>query len=566
MQLISSAMVTRFLICFTVAIFSSAHALAFHRCDNNAELGYTGNAKIPPDQNLGFDEFAKIARRERNVENTLKFLKANNGEYLQFHTLMYCSPSIQAGTFREPRAIVFGPKADFIFSFNGGFHQGGGNAFETATQHPLTKKWEFREVAYKKSGEVWDDSIQANEIDATRSAPSYIRVSKPNPQKCMQCHSVDGINARPNWNDYFLWPCAYGSHDDILSQQFDRNMEGQYGNMQTGHVLGANATKPVSQSRLFKLKNGSVDREMDGALAYIAAKDSSDRYQYLPDRPADGPLRKLSAGQSFQSIRDDAEFAKAKERLGNSEFPASPNFYFTQKVAERNRESIIAQLVALPGIYNLIPSLLFMENCSYAQDSGLPLGRPMSPQVLLSQSVSPEEFQGIQKKVGSIDAYERDFLMKELDMQTSRIYQMEATFGRGSFQIGSLYSGGESNSENYWVGSNLKFYQEKLGRSNFSQQEKIAMNMERTSPGNLIAAGYLLKAYGLDIHSLSMAFNQGSRTAAFQSGQLSCLSRDVFKKVRGNADLSCEQLRALISKNTAPVEPGVSEPALGTEQ
>ena len=191
---------------FWILILWPLKSHSFLSCDLDSNGTYkTLSAKIPKDQNLDFKKMAKLARKTKDLEKTLKNLKKTNPEYLKFHNLLYCSFSVQEASPTEPRAVVFGPKADFIFTFNGGPHQDGGSALETVTFNQKTKEFEFREIAFRKKGEVWDDLIEPHEINRKLSNES-VRISKSNPQKCMGCHTSNGKRVGLNWPSYFLWP------------------------------------------------------------------------------------------------------------------------------------------------------------------------------------------------------------------------------------------------------------------------------------------------------------------------------------------------------------------------
>ena len=107
-------------------------------------------------------------------------------EYLQFNTLMYSSFSIQESSFEEPRAIVFGPDAQFIFTFNGNSKQLGGMSFESAEYSQESHSFKFREIAFKKypGFNLHDLNLDPNEI---AYQDENIVISTPNPGKCLLC-------------------------------------------------------------------------------------------------------------------------------------------------------------------------------------------------------------------------------------------------------------------------------------------------------------------------------------------------------------------------------------------
>ena len=68
-------------------------------------------------QTLNFETFKNTVTKFNTIELGLESLRTLYPDYLKFHTLVYDSGSIQGATFVAPRVLVFGPKADFVFSF-----------------------------------------------------------------------------------------------------------------------------------------------------------------------------------------------------------------------------------------------------------------------------------------------------------------------------------------------------------------------------------------------------------------------------------------------------------------
>ncbi len=129
-----------------------------------------------------------------SVETFLEWVKQNHPLHLSGFTLMNHSLSLQRGSETFPRAIVFGPDAKFIYTFNGHPKQAGYNAVEIiAFESTAPQSWQFREIIF--SGE---------------SRPA---LSEANPAKCARCHYQP---LRPIWEPYDQWPGAYGHDDDAL--------------------------------------------------------------------------------------------------------------------------------------------------------------------------------------------------------------------------------------------------------------------------------------------------------------------------------------------------------------
>jgi hypothetical protein len=174
-------------------------------------------------EKLTFDKTVQAlgAANVRTVEDALKVLSEKYAPYMKFHTLMYESLSLHEASYAEPRALVFGPDAEFILSFNGNIKQRGGLAIETMEFDESSGNFLFREIAFKNSAAPEKDTtLKESEIAFDTE---LFRVSKPNPQKCTACH---GQNTRPIWETYFIWPGAYGSNDDNLLATTDPQTAG----------------------------------------------------------------------------------------------------------------------------------------------------------------------------------------------------------------------------------------------------------------------------------------------------------------------------------------------------
>jgi hypothetical protein len=105
------------------------------------------------------------------------------------YVLLFASRSLQAASFENPRAILYGKDAQFIVTFNGHPQQRGFNAVEVAEFKPLTQSFELREIRFS----------------ADPNAP--VEYSAPDPPQCLSCH---GAAVRTLWDSAPLWPGAYG--------------------------------------------------------------------------------------------------------------------------------------------------------------------------------------------------------------------------------------------------------------------------------------------------------------------------------------------------------------------
>src|SRR2546422_1224864 len=104
---------------------------------------------------------------------------------------LFESRSLQGASFDSPRAIVFGPDARFIVTFNGSPAQRGFRVVETMEFDDETKEFRLRELLFPERGAIVDRVV----------------VSEVNPERCARCH---GTPPRPVWDTFPLWPGAYG--------------------------------------------------------------------------------------------------------------------------------------------------------------------------------------------------------------------------------------------------------------------------------------------------------------------------------------------------------------------
>ena len=107
------------------------------------------------------------------------------------YALVFESRSLQGASFDSPRAILFGPDARLIVTFNGSPAQRGFRAVETMEFDAEAKEFRLRELLFPERAAGADRVV----------------VSEINPQRCTRCH---GVPARPVWDTFPFWPGAYG--------------------------------------------------------------------------------------------------------------------------------------------------------------------------------------------------------------------------------------------------------------------------------------------------------------------------------------------------------------------
>lgn len=140
----------------------------------------------------GFDfEAMRSLIDSRGIHTVEDLVAALPSDLRSHYALVFASRSLQASSFRNPRAILFGSDARFIISFNGAADQRGYAAVETMEFDPASNSFRFREVAF------------ASGPDGTPN----VGYSAANPARCVACH---GRPARPIWDTAPEWPGAYG--------------------------------------------------------------------------------------------------------------------------------------------------------------------------------------------------------------------------------------------------------------------------------------------------------------------------------------------------------------------
>lgn len=193
----------RFLIPFLFALSSQAAPPLNEGAAQAAPLktDYSmGNYGYKPGSNMNLEKLVEVIQSggARDVPAALALFKAAAPEYFENFVLIYRSQSLQESSFQAPRVLLFDPSGEFVVTFNGNPKHRGHNKLELMQFRGDTLKFEFRE------------------IDFTPSGP---KLSEANPKTCLQCHQSAtrvGVDPRPNWEPYNVWPGAYGSDSGRL--------------------------------------------------------------------------------------------------------------------------------------------------------------------------------------------------------------------------------------------------------------------------------------------------------------------------------------------------------------
>jgi hypothetical protein len=148
-----------------------------------------GFAESAPAGELTFESLSQAiaAQHVGSVEELLAELPAD----LRTHySLVFSSRSLQAASFENPRAVLFGSTAQLILTFNGDPSQHGFETVEVMEFDAHANRFIFHEISFSP--------------DKTRPAA---RISDPNPARCVACHDRP---TRPIWDVPPAWPGVYG--------------------------------------------------------------------------------------------------------------------------------------------------------------------------------------------------------------------------------------------------------------------------------------------------------------------------------------------------------------------
>jgi len=158
--------------------------------------------KVYGERSPSLKEFLTIVENP-NVTKIADVLESLPIEYRTSFTLMYDSRSLQEASPENPRAIVFGPDAKLILTFNGAPEQHGYEKLEVMAFDELQKRYRFIEVEFPAESKKKYDQQQP--------------IVRMDPSKCTKCHSEFN---KPIWDSYSHWRGAYGEFDDFIGARF----------------------------------------------------------------------------------------------------------------------------------------------------------------------------------------------------------------------------------------------------------------------------------------------------------------------------------------------------------
>ncbi len=378
-------------------------------------------SRFPSTQNLDWNQFQAVLRDRSpaTVGETVRLLSTSHPEYLKLRTAVYFSRSIQESSFEEPRQIIFGPEARFIFTFNGGPHRYGGAAIETMQYDQQNSRFLFREVFFKSEGNATEINLAPHEIDFENE--KFI-VSKPNPAKCMHCHANHPDQPQvkmvvgPVWDNDFHWPGVYGSNDDLLYGSFDKGnyqLHGAYGYL-------ADLKYPRSQGRWLDLPEAQTDVELNGYVRYLKGAPAHPRYRYLPPQTIEAGFRKYIAGVPAAEIDESVAIHEEAKRLG-TEVNFRPNGHLTFQLLKFSEKNLIARIRSVPGLMERLKAnakIMKFTREKYPFHWGT--GRLALLQALKSDLMAEKP---------SLKASYKKILLAELDMQNEKVKLDESALG-----------------------------------------------------------------------------------------------------------------------------------------
>lgn len=349
-------------------------------CTHLQRQGGSSSSRLPAAQikDPTYEEVEEVLLQGEfdTLSSFLVEMKKRWPDFFNWHTLMYQSLSLQGSSFKDPRAIVFGRTADFVMTYNGSASQKG-FAFLEVRSFSERKGFQYREVAFKKEPiHEHDDPITEEEIE---KQSRFVSISKPNIQKCTQCHSE---KPRPIWQPYFIWPGAYGSDDDILSATY----------------LGP------SVGRAFDIRPGARDAERVGYNQFLDNLQNP-RYQVLPTLAERG----LIASQRIDS-NDGVERLTFEGKL-------RPNLHLNSAISDQLSRQIISELVERNVEVEKNLAVLSLIDC-----------RSLSPLLLSNESTNKIERAFTQILQGSA-SWEQKLMDDHRKLLTEDIARTQENFG-----------------------------------------------------------------------------------------------------------------------------------------
>ena len=464
---------------------------------------------------LDYEKLKKLVTsgKYKNIEDLLRDLKATYPDYFRFHILMHTSLSLHSATYTHPRAIIFGPEARFILAFND-MGQNAGNALEVVQYNNVAKKFEFREIAFKYNDPNFKKNIPASDIEI--EAEEYY-ISRANPQKCKDCH---GKLSTPVWTTHFLWPGAFGSNDDLLQAMFDQSSHPLWlkKEFESGQIK-----KPTSQHHIARLKDGKIDTELQGAIAFYKTRKGHPRYKYLPTTILEKGLKIYDDTKEWRDFSEEAivERKRLYPLNGSAQmsivYPSSLNFYLFEALNFLNQDRIVDLLEKTH-----LKSFFFenkdwdwvLGNKYYDTRRNFTIDTVVD---LVSNSISRSLENGRLKSLPSDRSLLRKkflaLLKSQADYQIERMEQHLDNFEKDSLYYYMDPTNAQfHNFNNLWIKDPVKFFSDLTGRKPTGELEKMAFSMPTEDLIKLFVVSLVLEDGGIVLNEYSMNYQQKGMT------------------------------------------------------
>lgn len=466
-------------------------------------------AVIPDDQYLNYNDFKNflVSQPISTIEEALPPLVKKYPDYFHFHLLAYASLSVHESSFEEPRAVVFGPDARFILTFNGNPKQRAGSTIEIAQYSQESHSFSFREVLFKKENLEPDTGLDPDEIEFQNER---IIISKPNPQRCQMCH---GSNATPIFMTYFTWPGFYGSNDDNLFMQFNKSAWNP-----NNAAFFSSQTEPHSQGRMMVLDG--KDTEFEGFVRYIKGKYQHSRYKWLPKQFGESAIEGYLQGKKLPELDLSAEAAAEQKKYhSNMDWPHRPNLIFQTALMRLNQDRIIYRLkrLNLENAFKCLDWESLQAAEQTAANSTDPIGY-MATQIL--DVISKAKFKNGTPSLTEVRAALETNVRDEILVLREKISFQAQDLKPSTLRL-FWYPGEPPPTDkigSFWVGSSEPFFMKLLGLKKMSEVDKIAFHYEADDQVMTTALAVLLAGYGIDLHDYSMNLRQ--KALAFHEGGL----------------------------------------------
>lgn len=231
-----------------------------------------------------------------NFEDFLNWVKQTDPEQLSWFTLMKQSQSAQGASSINPRAIVFGAEAKFIFTFNGDPKQDGYNDIEMLFfREGKEAKWELRKLSF----------------DTSKKNVSF---SEPNPNSCLSCHQNP---VRPIWSQYDIWKGAYGENDDaILDFENDKYAGGSLADDQkNSRKKELTSFKKFLKNKETHSRYSKLQFPEGSPVSPYSTENRSSNYRFRPNLKLTEALLPLHSKVLVSRLKTHPEYEKEKKLL-----------------------------------------------------------------------------------------------------------------------------------------------------------------------------------------------------------------------------------------------------------